>query len=195
MDESNHQQLLDPTIFRLTRFKARQLAGRFGFAYHDVEDIQQDLLLDFLCRSRRFDSHRCSRRTFARFVVNNRVAALVQARKAACRDHRVDRLSLDHPIGQQDGSGFPSFSGADIANQRRWMSLESQLNLRLDVAGVLIRLPAALVDVCRLLMVSDSATDAAAKAGISRATFYRRIAKVRTAFAEAGLGGRIGAAG
>jgi DNA-directed RNA polymerase specialized sigma24 family protein len=191
MDETEHQQQVDPAILRLARFKGHQLAGKFGFARHDDEDIQQDLLLDYLRRSRSFESHRCSRRTFGQRVINNRVATLIEAQKAACRDHRVQRISLDQSPDDQTDSNLPRldqilFRVAKPCSQR---SADSQLNLRLDVERILIRLPSALVSICRLVMACDSAMDVAATAGISRATLYRRLGQVRAAFAEAGLGG------
>jgi DNA-directed RNA polymerase specialized sigma24 family protein len=179
VDEKRDDQQVDPAIVQFARFKGRQLAGRYGFPRHDAEDIQQELLLDYLQRSKSFDSHRCNRRSFARLVVNHRVATLLKAQKAACRDPRVCRSSLD------ESAGGPSLAQrGEILRDLR--SVESNLNLRLDVERILRCLPAALMSICRLLMVCDSAVDAASRAGISRATLYRRLQEVRRAFAEAG---------
>jgi RNA polymerase sigma factor (sigma-70 family) len=188
VDEQVFPQQIDPEIMRLTRFKSRQLAGRYGFLRHDAEDIQQDLLLDYLKRSRSFDAHRCSRRTFARLVVNNRIATILEARKAACRDHRVCRLSLNEPVDADDSPELAEILAVVIDSCRgRGRSFEAMLNLRLDVKRALARLPTAQAHLCRLLMVCDTCAEAAARAGMSRATLYRRIHAVQAAFRDAGL--------
>ncbi len=191
MDETDQGQQLDPAILRLARFKGRQLAGKYGFARHEDEDIQQELLLDYLQRSRSFDSHRCSHQTFTRLVVNNRRGRLIEAQKARCRDYRLCRISLDQPFDPPGGPHSPRLDQilVIIARPCGWRSLESQLNLRVDVERILIRLPAGLMKVCRLLMAGDSAVDVAAMVGVSRATLYRRLEHVRAAFVKAGFGG------
>src|SRR5580698_2601982 len=185
MDERERHQQVNPAILKITRFKSQQLAGRFGFASYDDEDIQQDLLLDYLQRSRFFDCHRCSRRSFARLVIDNRIATLIAAQQAACRDYRACRISLDQPISaarnRSDASDVLTGSTASSAECRFDESLE------LDVQRVLDRLPAALVHLCRLLMVCETSSEAAAKAGISRATLYRQIHQAQAVFAQAGM--------
>ena len=189
MDEQHIGHQIDPALLRLTSFKSRHLAGKYGFARHDVEDIEQDLLLDYLQRSRSFDPHRCNHRTFARLVINNRIATVIEAKQAACRDHRACRISLDQP---QDHLGQnPLEVGAlpGLARSSRGCRVDASLNLRLDVQRVLSRLPAALAHLCRLLMDCETCAEAAARAGISRATLYRRLARIRSAFVEAELAG------
>ena len=174
MDEHYSEQQIDPGILKLTRFKSRRLAGKYGFARHDAEDIEQELLLDFLQRSKSFDAHRCSRRTFARLVINHRVATIIDAGRAACRDYRAGVISLN-----QVPDGISEAVGVD--------GTES-LNLKLDVQRALCRLPAALAHLCRVLMVSETCAEAAAATGMSRPTLYRKIRAVRGLITEAGLG-------
>jgi hypothetical protein len=186
VDEREFPQQIDPEIMRLTRFKSRQLAGRYGFLRYDAEDIQHDLLLDYLQRSKSFDSHRCSRRTFAQRIVNNRIATILEARKAACRDYRVRRLSLNERVDADDSPEVAEILAAviDLSNG---CPFEAMLNLRLDVERALARLPAAQAHLCRLLMVCDTCAEAAARAGMSRATLYRNIGRARAVFAQVGL--------
>jgi RNA polymerase sigma-70 factor (ECF subfamily) len=191
VDDEEWQQELDPGIFRLARFKGRQLAGKYGFTHDDDADVQQELILDYLRRLRSFDARRCNRRTFARLIINNRIGTLIETKKAACRDYRACRTS-DHAPDRQDSPYpspvYPIETGG--SNLREGRSVESKLNLRLDVERVLLRLPVAQVNVCRLLMACDSPMDVAVKAGISRATLYRQLRQVRAVFVEAGLRGQ-----
>ncbi len=191
MDERDHGQQVDPAILRLARLKGRQLAGKYGFARYDEEDIQQDLLLDYLQRASSFDPHRCNRRTFARRVFDNRVATIIEAQKAACRDYRRRRISLDQSPDRLDGPQSPRLDQVllTVNGACGSQSLAARLNRKLDVERTLIRLPVVLLRVCRLLMAGDTAAVVADTAGTSRATVYRRLELVRAAFVKAGFGG------
>jgi RNA polymerase sigma-70 factor (ECF subfamily) len=188
VDETERPQQVDPRILRLARLKGRELSGKYGFARHDAEDIQQELILDYLQRLKSFDAKRCHRRTFAHLVINNRVRTLIATQKAACRDYRVCQTSLDQTLDRQDDphTALDRAMLSAATGLRDRQSTESKLNLRLDVEGVLLRLPPALVKVCSLVMMCDSAMDVALRAGISRATLYRRLHQVRRVFADAG---------
>ncbi|MDP8988615.1 MAG: hypothetical protein M3N41_00855 [Acidobacteriota bacterium] len=193
MDEHYFEPQIDPAVLRLTRFKSRRLAGNYGFARHDAEDIQQELLVDSLQRSKSFDAHRCTGRTFAQLVVNNRIATIIEGQQAACRDYRACRISLDQPrdhLGRNPSEVGDALAG--IAAPFGGRLFEESLNLRLDVQLVLGRLPAALAYLCRLLMDCDTCAEAAARAEISRATLYRQIAKIRAVFVKEGLRARSG---
>ena len=185
MEEHYFESRLDPRTIQYARFKSRQLAGRYGFSRDEAEDIQQELLLDCVTRSRSFDARRCSLRTFAARVVNNRIATLLEARKAKCRDYRVQRVSLS---SQFDPSSPELVSMLGTLGWEASGSLsEDTMNLRLDVERTMTSLPAALVKLCRLLIACDSAVEAAAMTGMSRATLYRNIGRLRGALAGAGL--------
>ena len=43
---------VDPSAYRYARHKSRQLAGKYGFLHADAVDIEHELLLDCLNRSR-----------------------------------------------------------------------------------------------------------------------------------------------
>lgn len=187
MDEQGLKQQIDPGILHYARIKSRQLAGRFGFERYERDDIEQELLLDYLKRSRSFDADRCSPRTFASRIINNRIATILEARKAKCRDYRVQRVYLSSqfdPSSPELGSML-----ATVGWQANRSLPEDRLNLRLDLERTLTALPAALVSLCRLLVICDSAVEAAALAGMSRATLYRQLRSLRIALSEAGLGG------
>jgi DNA-directed RNA polymerase specialized sigma24 family protein len=188
MDEQDCQEQIDADILRLTSIKSRQLAGKYGFASYDAEDIQQDLLLDYLRRLPSFNAHRCSRRTFARLVVHNRVSTLIAERKAGCRDYRACRVSVDQPLHAQNPySGDTGGAHLWVADPNTGSLFETRLTLYLDVEQILTQLPGPLVSLCRLLMVCETSSEAAARSGISRATLYRRIQQVRAEFDRAGL--------
>ena len=62
-----------------------------------------------------------------------------------------------------------------------------QLALRIDVDHALAELPPDLVPIASVLAQGLSVTDAVRITGVPRATFYRRLARLRLAFSDAGL--------
>jgi hypothetical protein len=189
VDEQHFQQQIDPAIIRLARFKSGQLAGRYGLAEYDAEDIQQDLLLDYLCRCKSYDARRCNHFTFARLVIDNCIATIIETRTASCRNHGTRPVSLDEQLDRHDPNSA-AFAETLIDPQTR--SLEAQLNLFLDIDRFLSCLPAGLVRICRSIMVCDTCVTAAAKVGLSRATFYRQIRSMRKELSRGGLGEKLG---
>jgi len=191
MDDEDLHQDINSDILRLTRIKSRQLAGNYGFSAYDAEDIQQDLLLDYLKRARSFNANCSDQRSFARLVIRHGVATLIERRSARRRHARASQTSLD-----QDRDVYSLNADENGAVHRRVADrliggmFEKDVLLQIDIERILIHLPRTLASLCQLLMFCESASEAAAKAGISRATLYRQIHQVRTEFARAGLGER-----
>jgi len=184
VDEHGFDDHLDPHAYRYVAFKSHQLAGRYGFSRDDAEDIQQELLLDLLRRSRSYDGRRCARQTFAHRVVENRASDLIAFQTAACRDFRICRLSLDAPVGSIHGEPFTL---ADMIADTRPGHTECDWRLRWDVRQAIAALPEEHAAICKLLLLGENALSVAARTRASRATLYRRLRKIRRHFDEAGL--------
>src|ERR1035441_7960883 len=91
--ESEQNIGIDPSILSAIRGKAAHLIGACGFSAADRADLQQELVFDCLSRLGKFDPTKSSHRTFLHRVVGHRVATLVDAKMAACRDYRLCRDS------------------------------------------------------------------------------------------------------
>lgn len=193
MDDDRTKKYVDDSTLRFIQYKARQLAGRYGFGPDEVEDIQQNLTVRCLERMRRFDSRRANPRTFARLVIHREIANIIESQKAHCRDYRLGQIPLN----------TPTFADAASAQELAEVRLEGagnleglprtlnwDLSVRLDVERVVATLPQDLQRICQLLMVLDRLAEVAKAAGISRATLYRRVCTVRVVFEQAGFGRR-----
>ena len=187
---------IDSALLAVVRVTAAGLAGEYGFNGIDFEDIRQELLLDCLFRLRKFDPARSSRRSFLHRVVGHRVATLVSAQRAACRDYRLCRDSLDAPIpvSADDSIKLGETVSGDAYDAGMGRSVRSSCErseLRIDVDNVISRLPAELAAVA-VLLKSESVVEVARRLGVSRATTYRRLAQIRDVFAAAGLDAYLG---
>ena len=182
---------VDPSAYRYARHKSRQLAGKYGFLHADAVDIEHELLLDCLNRSRAHDGTRCSPHTFFRLVIDHRISTLIESQKAACRDYRLS-LSLDAPYS---AAGGPPFVRSDVnkgdyhsgARSASSSSPETSWQLRADLERLLAQMPAELACICRLIINDIGTADIVVRIGSSRATFYRRLGQIRSLFERAGL--------
>ena len=182
---------IDASIFSAIRGKAARLIGACGFSAADRADLQQELVFDCLSRLRKFDPTRSSHRTFLHRVVGHRVATLVDAQRAACRDYRLCRDSLDAPIPVADSDliALGETVSGDAYEARMGRSARSareRSELRIDVDSVISRLPPELAAVA-VLLKSEGVVEVGRRLGISRATTYRRLIRIREVFAAAGL--------
>jgi RNA polymerase sigma-70 factor (ECF subfamily) len=187
---------IDPALMTLVRAKAAGLAGQYGFSLTDRDDIRQELLLDCWIRLGKFDPAKSSRRGFLHRVVSHRIATLLDAQRAACRDYRMCRDSLDAPVqfaaSESIELGETVSSDAYKARMgRSRISSHDRVELQIDVARVIAALPAELAGVACLLK-SVNAVDAGRRMGLSRSTLYRRIVMIREVFVAAGLHGYLG---
>jgi RNA polymerase sigma factor (sigma-70 family) len=187
MDEHKNDQI-DPDVLRLALAKSWQLAGKYGFRFHDAEDIQQELVLDYLRRLRSFKPNRCNRRTFAALVIRNRISTLIAERSATSRGYRARHIAIDEPTdGPFSDLGIARTASSALIDHREGIFPEERRVQQIDTTRVLEHLATPLRRICALLMICDDISEVASKAGISRATLYRRLVAIRAAFLQAKL--------
>jgi RNA polymerase sigma factor (sigma-70 family) len=191
VDHEDCERYLDAETLRLVRFKANQIAGRYGFARDEVEDIQQTLIAECLERLPRFDPRRGAKGTFARFVINHRIATLVRSQKAPCRDYSR-RRSLNSSRYDADSTSPEACKIISVDDYHSRMGpnprpVEQSLGIKHDVQRAIDALPPELRRICCLLMVLDRIAQVATAAGISRATLHRRMRTIQDAFSCARL--------
>ena len=166
----------------LIRSKARQLIGKEGFTSADGDDLEQDLALDLLRRLEKFDPAKSKRTTFMTRVVEHRIATIIEERRAACRDWRRCRDSLDDPFFQ-DEDEYNSHVKYRLDPRTR---TADDIALTIDLDAALASLPAELRDLWNRLL--DSNIHRVSKeTGISRDTLYARFKRLQAALLAAGI--------
>jgi RNA polymerase sigma-70 factor (ECF subfamily) len=176
----------------LIRFKARKLARTAASPEVDWEDFAQDMRLDLWRRLSKFDPSKAPLNAFITRVVEHKVASIIEARTAPCRDFRRCRSSLNRPLEDQDG-GRPAECGDTLGEDTRHLrtgipghSVEESVDLGLDTKATLARLPPELRDLCRRLMRQDL-TEVARETGTPRGTLHESVLKNRRKFEKARL--------
>jgi RNA polymerase sigma factor (sigma-70 family) len=177
------------TVIRVLALRASRSSVRFG---DFVEDVTQDLLLHYLQQRDRYDPGRSSVATFAARVCGHRAIGMHAKASAQKRGSGVSVKSLSEPVAiGQAGENIllESTISADSFNMNlgRQTQPEAELrDLQIDIEHILAGVRPDVALFARRL-AHESVSEAARSAGISRATAYRRVQKLRTAFAENGL--------
>ena len=185
MDYKNSFDGLDDYAANLIRNKARQLVGKAGLTQSDQPDIEQELMIDLLCRMQYFNPAKGKKTTFMARIVERRISTIFEARFAQCRDWRKC-YSLNYTI--DNGEGLQS-EMIDLLNNDEDSNRTSDLelsSLKMDVERVLATLPDDLKELC-LKLKENTMTEIAKEMGVPRGTLYGRIKKIRKAFLAAGL--------
>jgi len=157
--------------------KANELAGKYGFATDEAEDISQELTLHLLERWPCYDVAKGKVTTFIASVVDAKVCDLLRSQQRQQRNYqRTESLTEEAEFGRLDGvRGQPSVNEFE------------QIDLQIDCEDVMAGLPDDLREIAELLK-RMSLSAAARHLGIPKTTLWNRLAVLRRHFAAAGLG-------
>ena len=156
--------------------RARLAIATAGFRYDEIDDLRQELLLDFLRRSPKFDPTRGEWGGFVRGVMRNQAAALIVRRHRRAR-HEILAGDLVDPDSEAGESAvFEGVCPQDV----------KALHLSIDVQRVLRRLPVRLQRLACLL-AELPVSEVCIVTGKSRSRIYQMIRQLRDAFVQAGL--------
>ena len=162
-------------LLRIAQAKAARLAGKYGISREEAQDVGQDLLADLIARWPDFNPAKSTGGSFIRRVMENRLATMISARHAGCRDYRRNVSQGRHqgPLVSEQTDPRASID-SEIAN----LAIDIQRlrkRLRPDLAAVAVLLPSKKIQEITGLL------------GISRSTLYRRIRELRAVAIGLGL--------
>jgi len=151
---------------RIAAVRAATLAVFYRLGKDARCDLEQEALLELWRKFPIFNIRRASWQTFAERVVANRMISV----ERLFRSERRGR-GRDEPLDER---------------HRKLRAPEECLDLRADVRRVLAGVSQFDQAVARSL-IDYSATETGPRLGVSRASVYRAIGRLRVAFTEAGL--------
>jgi len=180
----------DDYAVRLIESKARSLIGHYGFTDDDREDLEEDLMLDYLQRIPKFDPTRAKRSTFIARIVRNKIASIIEARKAQKRSYRTPVYSLFGWVRDKTNGYIPRIETVDadhyLLRRGRRRRREEVLDLRIDLSRATDLLTPELRDLCQRLE-HQTPTEISRSTGVPRGTITDRMRKVRTVFEQRGM--------
>jgi len=165
-------------ILRQASCRASLLVSTAGFSSDDWEDLRQEMVLDCLRRSPKFDPSRGDWPGFVRGVMRNHAAALVM------RERRRALKILSEDLMNREGGGDGEY--VDTPDRSPTTGAVDALHLSLDVRRIVERLPTHL-QTLTVLLAQMPVRDVCVHIGKSRSRVYQMTRQVREAFVRAGL--------
>lgn len=166
---------------RCVRHFARLVKRRMQHCYLDCDDIEQELAMHLWRRLCRYLPERSSRGTFIRHVLRNKAASILRDQG---RKKRMLRLA---PLEEVEDPSWPvePVSGCAVCSLST-SSAQCRVDMALDLAAAIVRLPPCLRQLCSLLGTMPQA-ELRRRLGLSKHQFYRRLNWLRRRFSVAGL--------
>ena len=175
------QIAFDPYILQQASCRASLLVFRSGFERDDWEDLRQEMVLDCLERSPRFDPDRGDWRGFVRGVVRNHSTLLARRESRRIRLETL-MVAADEPVPEGDLECEILQAASELATDDPTPALA----LSADVQRVVASLPANLQTLASEL-TEMTVAEIASKRGRSTQWIYQLLKKLRRAFVEAGV--------
>lgn len=173
MYSNNRYSGLDDVIVFIVKRAARNLISSGYFGESDIEDLEQELLIDALCKIESSEPEKDALYGFVKKVVSNKSADLARSKTRIKRGGDVIFISLDD---EQTPENLKANQSEDF----------DYLETKLTIDSVLDGLPADLKELAKILQVM-SITEAAEFTGLSRTTIYKSIKILQKAFSDKNL--------
>ena len=175
----------------IIKYKAKQLVGKAGFNESDIEDLEQDMMLDVLCRLPKYDSKKAKLSTFVSRILRHRIATIIDERQAYKRDLEQCSLSLNDVLIWSDGEIVERIDAYDIEEYlkrtgRLSRTFEDRMDISIDLEIVIASLSPEMRTLCERLK-SENVAEISRDSGIPRVTLYNRIKKLRKLLEASGL--------
>lgn len=191
MQTNQKQNEINEYAAKVIRHKARHLVGTAGYTESDRDDLEQEMMLDVITRTPKFDQNKGTHKTFVARIIERKISKLIRHRTSEMRDYRREACSLNERVDDGDGSTVErgdllSQEDADFRCGRRNRTGAEEMEFLQDMDATLSALPAHLRRLCEYLK-TGTISDAAREMGVPRTTLNDHVKKLRAIFEDAGL--------
>lgn len=145
---TNRYDGIDRYVVSQVRYHSRQMLRHYAMAGMEIEDIEQELMLDYLSRIQAFDPEKSCRNTFVDRILRHKCAAMIKAAKAEKRNNGFQTASLDSWLEDGEREDVPESMGiwgGHNGDARR-------TELVIDVTDAILAQPKATRFYCTMLM-------------------------------------------
>ena len=175
----NHYKGIHPYVVDQVRYHAQRLMQHPTTYGVEIEDLEQELMLDYLSRKQAYDPEKAQWSTFIDRIFNHKCASLIEAARAQKRGSGIRDVSLDAWLEDQDGEhhALPDPATEDQTGH----------DLQIDLEQVMQQMPQQLV----LLLVdlrTLSISEVSRKTLTPRSTLYSRLSGLRQFLTVQGIG-------
>lgn len=180
---SNRYEGIDPYTVQQVRYHARQMLRHRAMSGMEIEDIEQELMLDYLSRIQSFDPEKACRKTFVDRILRHKCASMIAKATAEKRNRGVGGISLEAFLEDGDREDIPESQGLWGAHAQPQKIVE----MAIDLAEAIRALPPMAQTYCLLLMQDPSIRTLCRTQNRHPSTIYQSIGRIRQEFAERDL--------
>ncbi len=173
----SNDTLIDDYALARIDYRVGRLVEAFHLNEDEADDLRQDMVVELLKAATRHDPDRSQRNTFI-----NRTLDRYYLHVARALANRQKHESM-HPMSI---SAMPNFSPTVNDPRQGERSEQECVDLAIDLAEVVSKLPPELQRICEALRVYKP-SEVARQLGVHRSTIYRAIDEIRKHFVAAGL--------
>jgi hypothetical protein len=177
-----------PLLYQAASFHANRIARILQLSVEERNDVFHGILADLLAGLGRHDAARAALSTFISLLARHSAYGFIR---------RYHRWCREIPAGASPHYGPIIFSDVDDGRQSAATDSDEgdgaddvdptvAIDIAVDVGKAIAGLSVDLRNICRLLQYHDP-TDARRASGLSHATFYRRVQRIREQFVARGL--------
>lgn len=174
----NRYEGIDQYVVNQVRYHARKLIRHPGIHGMEVEDIEQELMLDYLSRSQAYDPEKAGWKTFVDRILNHKCANIIEDAKAKKRGGGVQEVSLDAWLEGRDGED-------DELPDHVYDRTEA-IHFAIDLNQVIRDLPEPLASLLVQLGIYN-VSEISQRTGVPRSTLYGSINELRGRLREQGI--------
>lgn len=156
---------IDEHAVKTACFFAFKLTSWIWFKSYEKEDIEQELIIEYLIKKKEFDSSRGSKNTYINAVMLNKARDMLRKRRAEKRGRNCE-VPLEWETDYWDDSD---------CTEQKIRDFENQYDLN-KIMGFLDEYEKAL---CLCLMQGLSINETIKKLGIGKSTFYKTMERIR----------------
>ncbi len=178
---------VDARLVSIVRIKCNRLVGRYGIRTDDLEEFRQEWISAAIQAPEYQDRKHPQFTTFIGRIIDRLIIAEIRRRKAEKRHYKAIAFSLDEYINQseEDSTWHDAISEEDYlqATGGSFTDHRTAAATRQDLEGFVQSLPEELKELARHLRHYPMER-IPELTGISRATAFRRLQKLREAATE-----------
>ena len=166
----NNYEGIHAFLVNQVRYHARSLMRHSAIHGVEVEDLEQELMLDYLSRKQAYDPEKAKWSTFVDRILNHKCASLIEAARAQKRGSGISDFSLDAWLEDKDfePNALPDPATEDLTSR------DLQIDLEQAVQQMPPHLVLLLVDL-RTLSISEISR----KTKTPRSTLYGTLSELR----------------
>jgi RNA polymerase sigma-70 factor (ECF subfamily) len=166
----NRYEGIDPYVVNQVRYHARKLIRHPAVHGMEVEDIEQELMLDYLSRIQAYDPEKAGLKTFVDRILNHKCANLIEEAKAKKRGGDVQEVSLDAWLEGRDGD-------EDELPDHTYDRTEA-IHFAIDLNQAVHALPEPLASLLIQLGIFN-VSEISRRTGVPRSTLYGSVNELR----------------